>query len=169
MVRVVAVLVERDHAHGELFHHLFFFASNAARLAATSADLLARYRQRGEAEQRIGEFLRDVAPTVSSVSRSREVSVARKRPTGAAENEVSLLLAGFAYNLLHALRCSLDPAFDERLSTRRLRERLLRAAATVTRHARQVTVRINPAHVPLWSVVQRYLATLVARSEGTAA
>jgi hypothetical protein len=80
-----------------------------------------------------------------------------------------LLLAGFAYNLLHALRCSLDPAFDERLSTRRLRERLLRAAATVTRHARQVTVRINPAHVPLWSVVQRYLATLVARSEGTAA
>lgn len=169
VVRVVAVLVERDHAHGELFHHLFFLASNAARPEATSADLLARYRQRGEAEQRIGEFLGDVAPTVSSVSRSREGSVARKRPTGSAENEVSLLLAGFAYNLLHALRCSLDPEFDERLSTRRLRERLLRTAATVTRHARQVTVRINPAHVPLWSIVQRYLPTLVAASEGTAA
>lgn len=169
VVRVVAVLVERDHARGELLHHQFFLASNAARPEATSAGLLARYRQRGEAEQRIGEFLRDLAPTVSSVARSREGSVARKRPTGAAENEVALLLAGLAYNLLHALRCALDPAVDARLSTRRLRERLLRAAATVTRHARQVTVRINPAHLPLWSVLQRYLPTLAARPEGTGA
>ena len=134
VVRVIAVLVERDHAHGELFHHLFFLATNAARPEATSADLLARYRQRGEAEQRIGEFLRDLAPTVSSVSRSRRGAVARKRPTGAAENEVSLLLAAFAYNLLHALRCSLAPVTDARLSTRRLRERLLRVAATVPAH-----------------------------------
>ena len=169
VVRIVAVLVERDHAHGKLFHHQFFLASNAARPEATSADLLARYRQRGEAEQRIGEFLGDIAPTVSSVSRSREGSVARKRPTGSAENEVSLLLAAFAYNLLHALRCSLDAEFDERLSTRRLRERLLRTAAVVTRHARQITMRINPAHVPLWTVVQRHLPTLVAATEGSAA
>lgn len=149
VVRIVAVLVERNHAHGERFHHFFFLASNAARPEATSADRLARYRTRGKAEQRIGEFLRDVAPTVSSVSRARKGAVARKRPTGAAENEVSLRLAGVAYNLLHALRCSLDPAVDERRSTWRLRDRLQRtSAATVTRHARQVTVRIHPAPAP---------------------
>jgi hypothetical protein len=169
VVRVVAVLVERDRAHGEIFPHLFFLATNAARLEATSADLLARYRQRGEAEQRIGEYLRDLAPTVSSVGRSRKGSFARKRPVGMAENEVSLLLAAFAFNLLHALRCSLDPVVEDRLSTRRLRERLLRTAAIVTRHARQVCVRINPAHLPLWSVVQRFLPPLVPAPEGTAA
>lgn len=169
VVRVVAVLVERDHAHGELFHHTFFLATNAARPEATSAELLARYRQRGGAEQRIGEFLTDLAPTISSAARSREGSYARKRPTGAAENEVSLLLAGFAYNLMHALRCGLDPVVDARLSTRRLRERLLRTAATVTRHARQVSVRINPAHVPLWTAIQRHLPTPVARPEGATA
>ncbi len=169
VVRVVAVLVERDHAHGELFHHLFFLASNAARPEATSGDLLDRYRQRGNAEQRIGEFLGDLAPTLSSVARSREGSVARKRPVGEAENEVSLLLAAFAYNLMHALRCGLDPTVEARLSTRRLRERLLRTPAIVTRHARQVTVRINPAHVPLWRVLHHHLPTLVAAPEGTAA
>ena len=65
-VRVVAVLVERDYAHGELFHHPFFLATNAARHQGGSDAILTRYRGRGEAEQHIGEFLTDIAPTVSS-------------------------------------------------------------------------------------------------------
>jgi len=169
VIRVVAVLVERDYAHGELLHHQFFLATNAARPEASSAELLARYRERGEAEQRIGEFLSDIAATVSSAPRSREGSVAHKRPVSAAENDVSLLLGAFAYNLLHALRCQLGPVADARMSLRRLRERLLKTAATVIRHARQITVRINPAKVPLWAHIQALLPIPVAAAEGAAA
>jgi len=169
VVRVVAVLVERDFAHGELFHHQFFLATNAARTEGSSDDLLKRYRARGEAEQRIGEFLTDIAATVSSAARSREGSVAHKRPVGVAENEVSLILGALAFNLLHALRVQLEPLTAQTMSFRRLRERLLKTAATVTRHARQVTVRINPAKAALWSVVQALLPIPVARPEGAAA
>lgn len=165
----MAVLVERDHAHGELFHHRFFLATNAARRDGSSDALLKRYRARGEAEQRIGEFLTDIAPTVSSAARSREGSVAHKRPVGAAENEVSLILGALAFNLLHALRVQLDPVAAQTMSFRRMRERLLKTAATVTRHARQVTVRINPAKAALWSLVQALLPTDVPRAEGAAA
>jgi hypothetical protein len=55
------------------------------------------------------------------------------------------------------------------MSFRRLRERLLKTAATVTRHARQVTVRINPAKAALRSIVRSILPTPVPRSEGAAA
>lgn len=168
-VRVVAVLVERDYAHGELFHHQFFLATNPARPEASSDALLKRYRARGEAEQRIGEFLTDIDATVSSAARSRQGSVAHKRPVGVAENEVSLILGALAFNLLHALRLHLAPLAPQTMSFRRLRERLLKTAATVTRHARQVTVRINPAKAALWSVVQAHLPTPVPRAEGAAA
>ena len=168
-VRVVAVLVERDFAHGDLFHNQFFLATNAARHEGGSEAILTRYRGRGEAEQRIGEFLTDIAPTVSSAPRSREGSVAHKRPVGMAENEVSLILGALAFNLLHALRTQLDPIAAQTMSVRRLRERLLKTAATVTRHARQVTVRISPAKAALWSVVQALLPTAVPAKEGAAA
>lgn len=169
VVRVVAVLVERDASRGELFPHVFFLATNAARPEATSAELLARYRHRGEAEQRIGEFLRDLAPTVSSAQRCREGSVAHKRPVGVAENEVSLLLAAFAYNLLHAIRAALDPGIASRLSLRKLRDWVLRTAAIVTKHARQVAVRINPDRASLWRAVTGRLPRWVARAEGALA
>ena len=163
------MLVERNQAHGELFHHTFFLATNAARNQGTSNALLARYRERGNAEQRIGEFLTDIAATVSSTPRPRADSVPHKRAVGIAENEVSLILGALAFNLLHALRIQLAPVTEQAMSFRRLRERLLKTAATVTRHARQVTVRINPAKAALWSKVQAYLPTRVAAAEGTLA
>ncbi len=181
VLRVVTVLVERDYAHGELFHHEFFLATNAARTEGTSAEILARYRQRGEAEQRIGEFLTDIAAPVSSVPHPRkdttaeargpgvERQVVHKRPVGAAENEVSLLLGAFAYNLLHALRMELVPALGVRLSVKSLRERVLKTAATVTRHARQVIVRINPAKAALWALIGRIMLPTVPATEGAPA
>lgn len=159
VVRVVAVLVERDYAHGELLHHEFFLATNAARPEATSTELLARYRQRGEAEQRIGEFVNDLAPTLSSAPRSRQGAVPHKRRVGPGENEVSLLLAALAYNLLHALRCLLQGELTVRVSIRRLRERLLKVGALVVRHARQVAVRVNAAHAEMWELATRLLRT----------
>jgi len=169
VVRVVAVLQERDYAHGELLHHEFFLATNAARAEATSAQLLSRYRQRGQAEQRIGEFVGDLDPSLSSVPRSREGSVAHKRPTGHGENEVSLLLAALAYNVMHALRARMEPVLGVRTSIRRLRDRLLKAGATVVRHARQIRVRISAAYADAWSLVAGLLPTLVARAEGAPA
>lgn len=169
VVRVVAVLVERDYAHGELLHHEFFLATNAARHEATSADLLTRYRHRGEAEQRIGEFVNDLAPTLSSVPRSREGSVAHKRPVGPGENEVSLLLAALAYNLLHALRCLVQGESTVRISIRRLRERLLKAGALIVRHARQIAVRVNAAYADMWALAGRLLRTPAGDHEGVLA
>lgn len=181
VVRVVTVLVERDYAHGELFHHEFFLATNAARGEGSSAEILARYRKRGEAEQRIGEFLTDIAAPISSVARPRkdttaeirgpgvERQVIHKRPVGAAENEVSLLLGAFAYNVMHALRTELAPALGVRVSIRTLRERVLKSAAVVTRHARQVIVRINPAKASLWRLVRGALPSIVPATEGAPA
>lgn len=168
-VRVVAVMVERDPRVAGLFHHTFFLATNAARNEATSVQLLARYRARGCAEQRIGEFLADIAPTVSSASKSREGSFARKRPVGFAENEVSLLLAALAFNTLHALRVALSPADAPALSLRKIRERVLRTAATITRHARQVTVRINPVNAELWRTALDRIPPPAVGPEGVAA
>lgn len=167
--RVVAVLVERDYAHGELLHHQFFLGSNVARPEATSAELLSRYRERGEAEQRIGEFVNDLDPSLSSVPRSREGSVAHKRPVGPGENEVSLLLAALAYNLLHALRCQLESVTGRGMSMRRVRERLLKASAIVVRHARQVSVRISAAYIDLWSLVMTILPPTAPTQEGVPA
>jgi hypothetical protein len=101
--------------------------------------------------------------------RGVEQQVVHKRPVGAAENEVSLLLGAFAYNVLHALRTELVPALGVRLSIRTLRERILKTAAVVTRHARQVIIRINPAKAALWTLVQRAQPPHVAATEGAPA
>ncbi len=157
----MAVLVERDYAHGELLHHEFFLATNAARCEGTSDDILARYRHQREAEQRIGELVNDLAPTLSSVPRSREGSLAHKRPVGPAENEVSLLLS--------ALRCRVQGEIGVGISIRRLRERLLKVGALVIRHARQVTIRVGAARADLWALVGKLLRTsAMANTEVTA-
>lgn len=164
-LRVVAVLVERDYAHGELLHNVFFLATNASRAEGTTAQILRRYRDRGIAEQRIGEFLTDIAAPVSSVPRFRHGSVARKRPVGAGDNEASLILAAFAYNILHALRSEMVLAMGELISIRGLRESVLKAAATVTRHARQVIVRITGVKAEIWTTATRALPPIVAAEE----
>lgn len=158
--RVVAVLVERDADKGELLHHDFFLATNVPRPDATSAHLLECYRQRGTAEAHIGEFKRVLAPTLSSVQRLRKGAPPRKRRIGMAENEVSLLIAAFAYELVHAVRCLAEAALDRGFSLQKVRENLLKLTATVTRHARQVRFRIDRAKAGLWRLVSAVLPTL---------
>jgi len=155
--RVVAVLVERVPGDGELFDRLFFLVSNAARPEATSAALLARYRQRGCAENHIGEFVNTIGSKVSSHFLR--------------DNEVVLLLGLLAYNLVHHVRTRLARHLGEGVSLQRVRERFLKAASLVVRHARRVVVRIGQQKVAAWRslVAALELAPRALATEGAAA
>lgn len=162
VVRVVAVTVERDTKRGELFQHTFFLATNYARTQATSEAILQAYRQRAVAETRIGELTRVIAPKLSCAQRHRNGAPHRKRKVGMAENEVTLLLAAIAYQLVHTLRCLLEGATGEGFSLDRLRERVLKVAASVVRHARAVHFRIASTKVELWRLLAGALSAFGA-------
>lgn len=162
VVRVVAVTVERDTKRGELFHHTFFLATNYARPQATSEAILQSYRKRAVAETRIGELTRVIAPKLSSAQRHRNGAPHRKRKVGMAENEVTLLLAAIAYQLVHTLRCLLEGATGQGFSLDRVRERVLKVAASVVRHARAVHFRIASTKADLWRMLAGTLATFRA-------
>ena len=142
----MAVLVERsDHSkQGELFDNLFFLVTNAARCELTSHELRVHYRRRGSAEARIGEFVGELAPKVSS--------------TRLAENQATALLAALAYPLMHHVRERVEAALGEGMSLRRLRERVLKVATQVVRHSRRLYFRICATKAALWQVVARALA-----------
>ena len=141
--RVVAVMVERDSHEGELFDRLFFLCTSADAERADAAEILGRYRQRGRAEAHIGEFVRETRPSLSS--------------TGLAHNQVNTLLAALAYQLLHHIRQRLVDVTGEGLSLRRLRERVLKVATQVVRHARRVVFRIGHVKVEAWKLLSRAL------------
>jgi len=157
--RVVAVLVERNAGKGELFHHVFFLVTSARRPLRTSRQILDCYRQRGTAEGCIGEFKSEIAPTLSSAWRSREGAPNRKRRIGMAENEVSLILAAMAYELMHAVRCLLEKGRGEGVSLRRLRERVLKAATSVVFHSRSIRYRISAIKADYWRTIAQMLPT----------
>jgi len=164
-LRVVAVVVERDTRHGELFHYTFYLATNISRPRATSKVILSTYRKRGTAEAHIGEFKRVLAPKLSSVQRLRRGAPHRKRKVGMAENEVVLLLAALAYELVHALRCLVETETGDGLSLDRVRERILKVATSVVRHARAVHFRICAAKASLWEALSRALPRFLAGAE----
>ncbi len=168
VARVVAVVVERDAGRGELPHHTFYLATNLARSQASSEDILQTYRQRGTAETHIGEYKRVIAPLLSSVQRHRNGAPHRKRRVGMAENEVTLLLAAFAYQLVHALRCVLEDATGDGLSLDRVRERVLKVATSVVRHARAVHFRVASAKAALWRALAAALPDFLASAGVTA-
>ena len=165
VVRVVAVVVERDTRESELLHHTFYLATNLARPQATSEAILETYRKRGTAEAHIGEFKRVIAPLLSSVQRHRQGAPHRKRKVGMAENEVTLMLAAIAYELVHAIRCLLEGATGEGMSLDRVRERVLKVATAVVRHARAVHFRIASSKAALWEALSSALPSFLAGAE----
>jgi hypothetical protein len=153
--RVVAVLVERSSKDGELFENLFFLCTNAARPEASSAALLARYRQRGRAEARIGEFVNEFLPNLSS-------------PCFAA-NEAHLRLAGIAYEIAHFVRRRIERGTGEGLSLRRLRDRFLRTPARLIRHARRLIFHVGRAFVDAWRTLAHALEDPLAGADAEVA
>jgi hypothetical protein len=158
--RIVAVIVERNAGKAELFHHVFYLVTSARRPLRTSREILETYRQRGTAEGYIGEFKDVLAPTLSSAWRSREGAPNRKRRIGIAENEVALLLAAMAYELMHAARCLLEEGYGEGLSLRRLRERVLKTAANMVFHGRSMWFRISKSSSQFWEKFAKMLPSL---------
>jgi hypothetical protein len=154
--RVIAVLVERLDGDGWLFDHLFFLVTNAARREGGSEALLARYRRRGTAENHIGELVNTIGAKVSS--------------HGMAENEVNLLVGLLAYNLVHHVRQRLAVHLEEGVSLQRVRERFLKAAAQVVRHARRIVVRIGLAKTEAFRLLVKAVITPgLAVAEGSTA
>jgi hypothetical protein len=154
--RVVAVLVERKEADGTVNEALFFLCTNLSRRQATQAHLLQHYRQRGCAEARIGEFVGNVLPNLSSHTHER--------------NEATLRLAALAYEVLHALRRRLETLQKRGLSLRRLRERVLSMSARCVRHARRVLFRVTETLGAAWRELAAALSAPpepVAASEGS--
>ncbi|WP_280553536.1 IS1380 family transposase [Halomonas sp. 25-S5] len=112
----------------------------------TSASSTGRRRRswrftakRGSAEAHMGEVKSalDVHPS----STDRGVSTVQ---AAMARNEVSLLLSLYAYQVLHGLRCLLEPQTRQGWSLSRMREQVLKVAATLRLHARRITVHWVP-------------------------
>lgn len=160
VTRVVSVLVERDAAHGELLGRQFFLTTNLPRPFASSQDVLGCYRKRGAMEGLIGEFKGTLDPHTSSVQHHRQGAPHRKRAIGFAENEVVLLLSAIAYELLHAVRCLLVEGTGEGWSLQRLRERVLKVATVLIRHARSLTYRIAAVKAEFWRILATALPSL---------
>lgn len=160
VVRVVSVLVERDAAQGELLDRQFFLATNLPKPFATSREILEGYRKRGAMEGLLGELKTTLDPHTSSVQRHRLGAPHRKRAVGFAENEVVLLISAIAYELLHAIRCLLVEGTDEGWSIQRVRERVLKVATVLIRHARSLTYRIAEAKQEFWRLIAMALPSL---------
>jgi len=150
--RVVLVVQERP---GELHLHTFYLLTSWSPEEVPAEELLARYRRRGKAEKHYGELV-EVVPALSSTNR-RKSTYRGKEPENRADpclpfavNEVRLLLASLAYDLLHAGRALLEKITRTGWSLKRFVARLLKVPARVLLHARQVTVAIDDLAARHW-------------------
>lgn len=146
--RIIAVTVEPRP--GELFPKRFYLCTNMARTEGGSAALLALYRQRGTAEGHIGELVRGTVPSLRAVPRGRD-----PKSVTIADNNVALLLAALAYQLMHHLRRGIERVQGVGWSLTRLRESILKVATSVVRHSRRVFFRISETKAALWEEVAR--------------
>ncbi len=152
--RIVLVIQEQP---GELFVNYFFLITSYTAEKMSAEDLLAFYRERGNAENFIGELKSVLEPALSSAERPKQHY--RNRVPGQryesvdsfAGNEVRLLLNALAYNVLHGLRQMLTAATGQGWSLQRMRERVLCVAARVVVHARSAVIVINHAHAKVWA------------------
>jgi hypothetical protein len=144
--RIIAVAVEPSP--GELFGKRFFLCTNFARREGGSRVLLRFYRQRGTGETYIGEFVRETVPSLRAVSRGGPPGSVTMR-----DNNVAVLLAALAYELLHHLRRGVEKKLGEGWSICRVRERILKVATSIAHHARQVVFRLCPTKFALWEAI----------------
>lgn len=136
--RIVLVLSERPD---DLFLHHFFLLTSLDSKDWHGHEVLSLYRRRGKAEGHMGE-LKD---TLSALV-------------------VDLLLDLYAYQLIHSLRALLEQVTLQGWSLRKLREQILKVAATVAVHARGVKVHIGRTGNKWWPVLSPAQASILAAS-----
>jgi hypothetical protein len=151
--RVVLVVLERAD---ELFIHHFWIITNWTVEQMDGEELLEHYRERGSAENHMGELMDVFDPALSSSPRPKTTYRGRRIENVAppcdsfAHNETILLLNALAYNVAHVARVFIEAATGEGWSLRRLQERVLRVAARVLIHGRRAILVIGQASASLW-------------------
>lgn len=125
--RVILVVLERL---GELFLDSFVLVTNLDEHVWTPRKSLALYRKRGKAEAHMGEVKSTLNVHLSSTCRGRSTL-----QQVMARNEINLLLSLYAYQIMHGLRCVMEQQTRTGWSINRLREQVLKVAATLTVHA----------------------------------
>ena len=151
--RVVLVVLERAD---ELFIHHFWIITNWTVEQMSGEALLEHYRERGSAENHMGELMDVFDPALSSSTRIKSSYRGRPIDTAAppcdsfAHNETILLLNALAYNVAHVARVFIEAATGEGWSLRRLQERVLRVAARVLIHGRRAVLVVGQASASLW-------------------
>ncbi|HSP59242.1 MAG TPA: IS1380 family transposase [Halomonas sp.] len=152
--RVVLVVQERPD---DLFLHAFFLVSNLGKFDWPPEKVLALYRKRGSAEAHMGEVKSALDVHLSSTDRGDSTV-----QDVMARNEVSLLLSLYAYQVLHGLRCLLEKQTRQGWSLMRMREQVLKVGATLSLHARRITVHLGDAADKWWPTLLKGLPRLTA-------
>ncbi len=161
--RVVLVVKERP---GDLLLDRFFLVTSISRFQMNGQALLEHYRQRGKAEGHMGELMDVLAPALSSTNRPKTHLRGKKPKTAApavdafACNEVRLLIAMLAYQVMHVARRAMARATGSAWSLRRLRERVLRGGGRLVISARRMTLILAEAVAPFWAAIWPQIQTL---------
>lgn len=154
--RVILVVKERE---GDLLLDRFFLVTSLDWTRQTRREVLAHYRERGKAEGHMGELKDVLAPALSSTNRAKSHWRGRKPKSTTpaidafACNEVRLLIACLAYQVMHIARRAMVRATGTGWSLRRLRERVLRAGARLTVSARRMTLALSAVAAPFWAAI----------------
>ncbi|GAA5172781.1 IS1380-like element ISBdi2 family transposase [Modicisalibacter zincidurans] len=152
--RVVLVVQERPD---DLLLHAFFLVTNLGTFDWPPEKVLALYRKRGSAEAHMGEVKSALDVHLSSTDRG-----ASTVQDVMARNEVNLLLNLYAYQVLHGLRRLLESRTHQGWSLSRMREQVLKVAATLSLHARRITVHLGDAADKWWPTLLKGLPRLTA-------
>lgn len=161
--RVVLVVKERLD---DLLLDRFFLVTSLGVDQMSRRDILEHYRERGTAEGHMGELKDVLAPALSSTNRPKSHWRRRAPQTSTtaidafACNEVRLLIALLAYEVMHIARRAMARATGTGWSLRRLRERVLRAGARLTLSGRRMTLVLSSAAAPFWALLWAHITTL---------
>jgi hypothetical protein len=154
--RVILVVKERE---GDLLLDRFFLVTSLSWTTKTRREVLAHYRERGKAEGHMGELKDVLAPALSSSNRAKSHLRGKlpKSRTPAIDafgcNEVRLLIACLAYQVMHIARRAMAKATGTGWSLRRLRERVLRAGARLVISGRRMVLALSSAAAPFWAAL----------------
>jgi len=161
--RVILVVKDRE---GDLLLNRFFLVTSLSWTEMTRREVLDHYRERGTAEGHMGELKDVLAPALSSTNRAKSHWRGRKLKSAAvavdafACNEVRLLIALLAYQVMHIARREMAKATGTGWSLRRLRERVLRAGARLVISGRRMTLTLALAAAPFWAALWLRISAL---------
>jgi hypothetical protein len=161
--RIVLVVQERPD---DLLLDRFFLVTSLEPEQMSRREVLEHYRERGTAEGHMGELKDVLAPALSSTNRpkshwrGRKTRTAKPAVDAFACNEVRLLIALLAYQVMHIARRAMAHATGTGWSLRRLRERVLRAGARLILSGRRMTLALSGAAAPFWALLWPRITTL---------